>query len=111
MMKPDWVKTLPAHEDWAAGSGRGSRGRCRVGSQRSVNSGDVMRARWRKGELPASSGVLGSEIAQGWGAGLGFWWVTGAQRGQGPGWKGTAEASRSGMGETVCGASTRLGHL
>lgn len=30
--------------------GRSLRGRCRVGSQRSVNSGDVMQARWRKGE-------------------------------------------------------------
>lgn len=30
--------------------GRSLRGRCHVGSQRSVNSGDVMQARWRKGE-------------------------------------------------------------
>lgn len=46
--------------DWAEGGvglrigprspGRRLRGRCRVGSQRSVNSDDVMRARWRKGE-------------------------------------------------------------
>lgn len=30
--------------------GRCLRGRCRVGSQRSVNSGDVTQARWQKGE-------------------------------------------------------------
>lgn len=46
--------------DWAEGGvrarigpsapGRCLGGRCRVGSQRSVNSGDVMQARWRKGE-------------------------------------------------------------
>lgn len=46
--------------DWAEGGvgarigpsapGRCLRGRCRVGSQSSVNSGDVMQARWRKGE-------------------------------------------------------------
>lgn len=46
----DWTEGLFGARIGPSSSGRCLRGRCRVGSQRSVNSGDVMRARWRKGE-------------------------------------------------------------
>lgn len=62
----DWTKLKKAEpndevgRNWAEGGVRARigpsvrvrclRGRCCVGSQRSVNSGDVMQARWRKGE-------------------------------------------------------------
>lgn len=58
------------------------RGRCRVGSQRSVNSGDVMRARWRKGEpVIQFSGRWAPNSPHGWGAGPGSPGGTGGQRG------------------------------
>lgn len=47
--------------------GRSLRGRVRVGSQRSVNSGDVMRARWRKGEPVVSLSGVGAWVLPGLG--------------------------------------------
>lgn len=47
--------------------GRSLRGRCRVESQRSVNSGDVMLARWRKGELVVPPSGVGAWVIQGLG--------------------------------------------
>lgn len=46
----DWAEGGAGARIGPSASGRSLRGRCRVGSQRSVNSGDVMQARWRKGE-------------------------------------------------------------
>lgn len=46
----DWAEGRVSATIGPSAPGRYLRGRCRVGSQRSVNSGDVMQARWRKGE-------------------------------------------------------------
>jgi hypothetical protein len=46
----DWTEGGAGSRTGPRASGRCLKGRSRVGSQRSVNSGDVMRARWRKGE-------------------------------------------------------------
>lgn len=46
----DWAEDGVHERIGPSASGRCLRGRCRVISQRSVNSGDVMQARWRKGE-------------------------------------------------------------
>lgn len=76
-----------AEDDVGAGIGPRApgwclRGRCRVGCQRSVNSGDVMRARWRKGEpVIQFCGRWAPNSPQGWDAGPGSPGGTGGQRG------------------------------
>ena len=87
------------------------RGRCRVGSQRSVNSGDVMRARWRKGEpVIQFSGRWAPNSPHGWGAGPGSPGGTGGQRG--PNGAERAGWNHSVRGwEAACDAPTHGPHL
>lgn len=65
----DWAESCASVKTGERTWGRSLRGRCRVGSQRSVNSGDVMLARWRKGELVVPLSGVGAWVLQG----LGYW--------------------------------------